>query len=159
MTTQEFAIQQMKSMQEFFDRSTRMLAEEHSGYKPAEGLYTAAEQVAHAAQTVEWFVKGVFAPDGFDMNFERLGAEVAAVKSLAEARKWAARAFAFAVAEMQNRPWSEWEAKLPENPILGPVPRWTIIGGLVDHTAHHRGALTVYARGLGLVPPMPYADM
>ena len=27
----------------------------------------------------------------------------------------------------------------------------------VAHTAHHRGALTVYSRQLGKVPPMPYA--
>jgi uncharacterized damage-inducible protein DinB len=26
----------------------------------------------------------------------------------------------------------------------------------VEHTAHHRGALTVYSRLLGKVPPMPY---
>jgi uncharacterized damage-inducible protein DinB len=27
---------------------------------------------------------------------------------------------------------------------------------MVEHTAHHRGALTVYSRKLGKVPPMPY---
>jgi hypothetical protein len=31
--------------------------------------------------------------------------------------------------------------------------------GSTDHTAHHRGALTVYSRLLGKVPKMPYADM
>ena len=33
-----------------------------------------------------------------------------------------------------------------------------IISTITDHTAHHRGALTVYARVSGLVPPMPYMD-
>jgi uncharacterized damage-inducible protein DinB len=33
-----------------------------------------------------------------------------------------------------------------------------IFGAITDHTAHHRGALTVYARLAGAVPPMPYAD-
>ncbi len=28
-----------------------------------------------------------------------------------------------------------------------------------SHTAHHRGALAVYARLLGKVPAMPYMDM
>jgi uncharacterized damage-inducible protein DinB len=42
---------------------------------------------------------------------------------------------------------------------MGGVPRFAITNALTDHTAHHRGALTVYARLLGLVPPMPYMDM
>ena len=31
-----------------------------------------------------------------------------------------------------------------------------IVWAMVEHTAHHRGALTVYSRPLGKVPPMPY---
>jgi uncharacterized damage-inducible protein DinB len=42
---------------------------------------------------------------------------------------------------------------------MGGLPRYAIVSALTDHTAHHRGALTVYARLLGLVPPMPYMDM
>ena len=38
------------------------------------------------------------------------------------------------------------------NPVVA------IVGGIEDHTAHHRGALTVYARLLDRVPPMPYMD-
>jgi uncharacterized damage-inducible protein DinB len=34
-----------------------------------------------------------------------------------------------------------------------------IFGAITDHTAHHRGALTVYARLNGIVPPMPYMEM
>ena len=41
---------------------------------------------------------------------------------------------------------------------MGGVPRAAILSGITDHTAHHRGALTVYARLLGKTPPMPYAD-
>jgi uncharacterized damage-inducible protein DinB len=108
---------------------------------------------------VEWFVHGVFAPGGFDLDFEKHAREVAEVKSLAAARKMLDSAFSLAVAEMERRPWSEWDTNLPENPIMGPAPRWSMVGALVDHTAHHRGALTVYSRMLRLVPPMPYADM
>jgi len=32
-----------------------------------------------------------------------------------------------------------------------------VINAIVDHTAHHRGALSVYARLPGKVPMMPYA--
>ena len=37
------------------------------------------------------------------------------------------------------------------------APRAAVVGPIVDHTAHHRGALTVYARLLGKVAPMPYS--
>ena len=36
-------------------------------------------------------------------------------------------------------------------------PRLGVVSGIVDHTAHHRGSLAVYARLRGKVPPMPYA--
>jgi len=36
------------------------------------------------------------------------------------------------------------------------MPRMAMIGAITDHTAHHRGALTVYARLNQVVPPMPY---
>ena len=42
--------------------------------------------------------------------------------------------------------------------IMGGAPRLAIFGAINDHTAHHRGALTVYARLNGIVPPMPYMD-
>ena len=47
---------------------------------------------------------------------------------------------------------------MAENPILGARPRYELIEALVDHSAHHRGALTVYARLAGKVPEMPYGD-
>ncbi len=36
------------------------------------------------------------------------------------------------------------------------VSRTAIVVPIVDHTAHHRGALTVYVRLLGKVPKMMY---
>jgi uncharacterized damage-inducible protein DinB len=41
---------------------------------------------------------------------------------------------------------------------MGGLPRHSVVSALMDHTAHHRGALTVYARLLGKVSPMPYMD-
>jgi len=37
------------------------------------------------------------------------------------------------------------------------APRAAVVSGIADHTAHHRGALSVYARLIGKEPPMPYA--
>jgi uncharacterized damage-inducible protein DinB len=39
---------------------------------------------------------------------------------------------------------------------MGGQPISDIVWAMVEHTAHHRGALTVYSRQLGKVPPMPY---
>jgi hypothetical protein len=48
---------------------------------------------------------------------------------------------------------------LPEGPIMGGAPRMAIFGAITDHTAHPRGALTVYARLNGIAPPMPCMEM
>ncbi len=50
------------------------------------------------------------------------------------------------------------EQPLPQGPIMGGAPRSAVVGAISDHTAHHRGALAVYARLLGKTPKMPYGD-
>lgn len=150
---------QLAAMQEYFDRSTRVLDESDAGFAPAEGMFTTAAMVAHVAQTVDWFVEGAFAEGGFSMDFEKMDAEVRGVTSLAEARAWFAKAVAAAQAAVESRSMEEWSASLPPGPIMGGMPRHAVLGALTDHTAHHRGALTVYARLRGKVPPMPYMEM
>jgi uncharacterized damage-inducible protein DinB len=93
------------------------------------------------------------------MDFEAGMKEMMKVTSLAAAREMLDKSFAKALETTQAKSAEEWAACLPPNPIMGEIPRFVIIGSLVDHTAHHRGALTVYARLRGKVPPMPYADM
>ena len=152
-------LQQVAVMKDFFNRSTRSLAEDDSSFVPQPGLFTAAQQVAHAAQTVEWFIDGAFAPDGFSMDFEGMDKQIRAVTSLAAAREWFERACAKATDTVNAHSEADWMALLPAGPIMGGDPRFVIFGALTDHTAHHRGALTVYARLLGKVPPMPYMEM
>jgi len=43
--------------------------------------------------------------------------------------------------------------------IMKGAPKMSIVYALADHTAHHRGALSVYARLLGKKPQMPYGEM
>jgi uncharacterized damage-inducible protein DinB len=51
----------------------------------------------------------------------------------------------------------ELNARFPDDdPIMPGKPKRAVIGAIVEHTAHHRGALTVYTRLRGKVPPMPY---
>ena len=81
-------IQQLKSIEEFFERSTSCLAEEDSAFAAKEGLFTVAGQVAHVADTVDWCIDGMFNPKGFDMDFETHMKNVLACTSLNEARAW-----------------------------------------------------------------------
>ena len=150
---------QLAAMKEFFDRSTRNLVEADSAFAPKPEMFTAAQQVAHAAQTVEWFLNGAFAAGGFDMNFESMDKQVRAITSLTAAREWFGRACAAAVDSINAHSESDWTTPLPPGPIMAGLPRHTIFGALTDHSAHHRGALTVYSRLLGKVPPMPYMEM
>lgn len=150
---------QLKVTKEFFDRSTRPLTEEDSNFKAYPDAFTVAQQVAHTAETVDWFFEGAFRPESFDMDFEAGTKRLMAVTSLTAARQLLDKAFEKAIATAESKSAEEWAACLPPNPILGELPRYVIISSLVDHTAHHRGALTVYTRQLGKVPPMPYGDM
>ena len=149
---------QLDEIKEFFDRSTRALGEADSGFIPAPGMYTAAAQIAHAAQVVDWFCHGAFAAGGFAMDFERQNNEVRAVTSIKAAREWMDKACMNAAKTIDAHSETEWDTLMAEGPIMGGHPRFFIFGAIRDHTAHHRGALTVYARLLGKVPPMPYME-
>jgi uncharacterized damage-inducible protein DinB len=150
---------ELASMKEYFDRSTRVLTEADSTFAPKAGMFTVAQLAAHVAQTVDWFIQGAFAASGFDMDFERLNKGVQAITSLDSARKWMDRACAAAKKAVETHTDVEWLELLPPGPVMGGQPRYAVFGALVDHTAHHRGALTVYSRLLGKVPPMPYMEM
>ena len=147
----------LAGMREYFNRSTRPLLEEHSGFAPKDGLFTVAGHVAHVAQTIEWFFESAFS-DSWRMDFEGMDQEVRAVTSLAAARAWLERAVDKAIETATSHTAEQWASAFPPNPILGEAPRVSIIGAVTDHTAHHRGALTVYQRLLGLEPPMPYME-
>src|SRR4029434_6082692 len=59
---------QLLASQDFFVRSTRVLDEADSGFRPQEGMMTVAQQVAHTAQTLDWFIEGASRPEGFDLD-------------------------------------------------------------------------------------------
>jgi uncharacterized damage-inducible protein DinB len=149
-------VQQLNSSQEFFNRSTRVLEESDSTFRPKDGMLTVAQQVTHAAQTLEWFIEGASRPEGFDLDFEKAAHVVEGAQSLEAARKYLDSAFAKAV-EFAAKQTPESLAKpLPPGPVMGGQPVGDIFWGMIEHTAHHRGALTVYSRLLGKVPVMPY---
>jgi uncharacterized damage-inducible protein DinB len=144
---------QLLASQDFFNRSTRVLEESDSGFRPREGMWTVAQQVAHAAQTLDWFVEGATRPEGFDLDFAKHAKELEAVTSLTAARKLLDKAFANSIQFLRSQDLTK---PLPEGPVMGGQPISDIVWAMVEHTAHHRGALTIYSRLLGKVPVMPY---
>lgn len=120
---------------------------------------TVTQQVAHVADTHDWFHDALLDMEGFDTDFEAMAARVAAVPSLAEARAWYAKAHDRLLAFVQSSTAESLAVCLPENdPVIAGASRAALIGAVVEHTAHHRGSLAVYARLAGLVPPMPYGE-
>jgi len=158
MSLVQAALTDLASAHEFFTRSTRSLSESHSTFAPSPGMMTVAQQVAHAAHTIDWFMEGAFRPEGFDTDFEAHARAVNGYTSLAAARAWFDKAYASARTLVSTKTDADLLVRLPDGPIMGGAPRVAIFGAITDHTAHHRGALTVYARLQGVVPPMPYME-
>ncbi len=147
---------QLLASQEFFERSSRVLDEADSGFRPQEGMMTVAQLIAHTAQTLDWFIEGASRPEGFDLDFEKLAKALEAVTSVAAARQMLQTAYANAIDFLRSRSPEDLSQPLPPGPVMGGQPINDIVWAMVEHTAHHRGALTVYSRLLGKVPPMPY---
>ena len=142
----------------FFERSTACLTEADSAFRPNEEMFTVAEHVASVALTVDWFIEGAFGENGFDLDFEKHLAEIKEVSSLTEARAMLDAAFARAEEVGGETSDEELSELLPESPIMAGAPRLAVFSAIADHNAHHRGALTVYARLLGKTPSMPYSE-
>ncbi|HEY1220363.1 MAG TPA: DinB family protein [Bryobacteraceae bacterium] len=151
----DFASQLLAS-KDFFNRSTRVLEEADSGFRPQEGMMTVAQQVAHAAQTLDWFIEGASRPEGFDLDFAKHAEALDQVTSLSAARQMLETAYANAIHFLRSRSPEDLAQPLPPGPVMGGQPITDIVWAMVEHTAHHRGALTVYSRQLGKVSPMPY---
>ncbi len=147
---------QLLASKEFFERSTRILEEADSEFRPREEVMTVAQQIAHTAQTLDWFIEGASRPEGFDLDFETHARTTAGVTSLAVARQILDASFANAIEFLRSRSPEDLAQPLPPGPVMGGLPVSEIVWSMVEHTAHHRGVLTVYSRLLGKVPPMPY---
>lgn len=144
------------SAHRFFRRSTSVLSEEHADFAPRDGMLTAKEQVAHVAHSLDWFLDAL-ENGAYDMEFERHMKEIRDVATLEAAFAWVDRAFDRVAKYLANSTAESLAEMQPENPIMN-GPKGSVFAALVEHTAHHRGALTVYSRLQGLVPPMPYLE-
>jgi uncharacterized damage-inducible protein DinB len=140
----------------FFKTTISIFDAGDATFAPQPDLYTVAGHIAHVADSVDWFVEGGFGK-GWDMDFAQAIAKAKAVTSLDEAKAWLERAFAHAVKVVGQASDATLFEPIPDARIMEGAPRLAVVSGVMDHTAHHRGALSVYARLLGKVAPMPYA--
>lgn len=152
----EGLIEELKSLRQFFLNTISCLTENDSGYAPQEEMYTVSQMVGHTAHTVEWFMEGAFGLNGFDLNFDNYAERMKQHSSLTQSIAYFEKAVEQAIQTIQNLSDEELMAPLPAGPIMGGAPKMAVVGATADHTAHHRGALSVYARLLGKTPQMPY---
>jgi len=156
MTYRESLAKQLATALKYFKATASQFEEADSGFAPDPEMFTVAGQVAHVADTVDWFVEGAFGK-GWDMDFEAMFGRIRAVPSLADANAWVERAFAAAVETVASATDEELHAPIPDERMMKGMPRGGIVNGIVDHTAHHRGSLAVYLRVMGRRPTMPYS--
>jgi uncharacterized damage-inducible protein DinB len=148
-------VKELDATRKFFNKTTSIFEEGDASYAPEPGLYTVAGHIAHSADTVDWFVEGGFGK-GWDLDFDTAIAKARAVVSLRDARDWLERSFDSAIKVIGAASDATLNETIPDERIMAGSPRRSVVGGIVDHTAHHRGALTVYARLIGKEAPMPY---
>jgi uncharacterized damage-inducible protein DinB len=91
------------------------------------------------------------------MEFDASIAKAKAVTSLDEAKEWLDLAFTNAIAVIGATSDETLFEPIPDTRIMGGAPRAAVVSGIVDHTAHHRGSLAIYARLVGKEPMMPYS--
>ena len=156
MSAAEGFVKELEMTLKYFKATASVFSEEDSSYAPQPKLYTVAGHVAHAADSVDWFVEGAFG-NGWDMEFEALIARAKTVTSLKEATDWLERACGNISKVVGAASDAELFKPIADTRIMEGAPRSAIVSAVTDHTAHHRGALAVYARLLGKEPPMPYA--
>ena len=121
MTYQETLATQLGNSLKFFRQTTSAFHEDDSGFRPDPEMFTVAGQVAHAADTVDWFVEGGFGK-GWDMDFEAHEARARTAQSLAEASAWLARAFEAAIRTVERASEDELLAPVPDERMMPGCP-------------------------------------
>lgn len=155
MIDRDALIGELKATREFLLRGVSPLQEKHSGFRPHPGAFPIAGQLHHVAETVDWFVEGAFG-EGWDLDFAASVARAQSADSVTASLHLIEQAFDRVERVIAEADEAELEHEIPHREIMEGTPRYGIVAAITDHTAHHRGALSVYIRLLGLEPVMPY---
>jgi uncharacterized damage-inducible protein DinB len=156
MSIADLLVQQLQMTQKYFKNTLSVFGPEDEMFAPTPEVLSVTGHVAHTAHTVDWFMEGAFG-EGWDMEFGASIAKAKEVTTLQDATAWLDRAFANAIDILGSQSDDELMQPIADTRMMGGAPRRSIVSGIVDHTAHHRGALAVYARLVDKVPVMPYS--
>lgn len=127
-------------------------------FKPSPISWTMGELAQHIATIYYWYV-GTLTKDVYDIaadNLERATPEdLSATLDLFERNVELARTALKSLTEESLQ--RQWEMKVGDNTVLGPLPRISVVRGfLFNHLYHHRGEMIVYLRASGNKVPGMY---
>lgn len=121
------------------------LRDEDLGWRPAPGEFTAAELVAHIANSRLMNLGGI---QTGELHYK--GHAVKPGTTAIDVRRLALRTGKKVVAGLVD---ADLERLIPQT-NAEPFPAWRrVIGGLIEHETHHRAQLCEYLRQLGIEPP------
>lgn len=126
-----------------------MVPEEKLSWRPAEGLFSFAEQFLHIAQVEDFYTRGLL---GADWNFERLkkpGEPLS--RFLLRQRLEQARAFTLEKLGTLDPGRLDANVSVPNIPMQFSLRWW--LWYLVEHEIHHKAQLSLYLRQIGITPP------
>ena len=149
-------VAELENSLKYLKGTLAVFEEGDSDFAPRPEMFSVAGHVHHAADTVEWFMEGAFGA-GWDLEFEAHVARSHAATSLSEEVARLEAVYREAIDRISGMDDATLFAPIEDEAIMGGAPRATVVTGITDHSAHHRGALAVYARLLGKEPAMPYA--
>lgn len=141
----------------FFHNVIKDFRPEHADFAPRPEMLTVAQHINHVAHTLDWFREGAFGA-GFDLDFEKMAASYKQPLTLEQAVARLNEAYDRLIDLVDGLSEAEIMEPMADNAILGAAPKLVALTANGDHTAHHRGALSVYQRLLGMTPTMPYVD-
>jgi hypothetical protein len=108
----------LRASQEFFERTLACMQEEDGTFQPQESAFSTIAQVAHAAQTVDWFMGGIEEGKTFNTDSEGLEKELVYTKTLQAAKAWFQRSMAMAILAAEEKPIPSGIRSFPKAPCL-----------------------------------------
>ncbi|MCP4727525.1 MAG: DinB family protein [bacterium] len=152
------AVEIITKERKFLNNILKDLKPEHGDFKPADEMLTASQQIKHIALTGKWFYSKALGT-GFEFaSFDAYLEEMQKPLTLQEALDLLNETYEESVRAFGNMTEKEFDEIVKDDPMLGTFKKSDMIFYNNEHTAHHRGALSVYLRLLGITPTMIYAE-
>ena len=112
-------------------------------WRPAEGLWSFAQQFLHIAQTEDFYAQGFFSGDWDLGRFAPPAGPL--TREMVKEKLRETRAFTLDPARLDSI------ATVPNIPVQWSLRSW--LWYLVEHEVHHKAQLALYLRQIGVTPP------